>query len=227
MPSSTRRNFLALAGLAAAGVSLGGCSFLRDDETGPAQIGTALNAARTLVTYFSVPETDDPANMTSDEENSTHVVDGKVLGNVQHLAQLIAARTGTEMFRIETAQDLPLDHDTLEELALGWQEQGTRPELKALIPNLGDYDTIFIGYPIWWYDLPMPMHTFLEQHDFAGKTVVLFSVHGGSQLSGTDQVITEKLTGTTVVGNAFTISRSDMDSAETELNTWLDEVTTA
>jgi len=129
------------------------------------------------------------------------------------------------VFRIETAQALPLDHDTLEDLALGWQEQGVRPELKALIPNMADYDTIFIGYPIWWYDLPMPMHSFLEKHDFAGKTVVLFSVHGGSQLSGTDEAIAKMLTESTVIGNALTISRSDMDSAESDVNSWLDDVT--
>ncbi|XVV10178.1 flavodoxin [Actinoplanes sp. CA-131856] len=225
--TTTRRNFLALAAIAVSSVSAGGCSLLQDDESGPSEITTNLDAGRTLIAYLSAPETDDPDNMTADEENSTHVVDGKVLGNVQYLAQLIAARTGATTFRIETAEQLPRDHQTLEDLALRWQEQGVLPDLKALIPNLGDYDTIFIGYPIWWYDLPQPMYTFLEKHELGGKTVALFSVHGGSRLSGTDETITQRLADSTVVGNAFTISRDDMDSAEDEVNSWLDEVITA
>lgn len=228
---TTRRNFLTLAALAVAGTAATGCSLVEavrpSANEGPEQVSEPIEAAKTLVAYLSVPETDDPDNMTSDEENSTHVVDGKVLGNVQHLAQIIAARTGAEVFRIDTAEPLPRDHATLEEVALEWQEQGERPELKEQVTNLADYDTIFLGYPIWWYDLPMPVHSFLDSHDLAGKTVVLFSVHGGSQLSGTDGVITEMLTDSTVVSNAFTISRDDMDDSDNQINSWLDEVAVA
>jgi flavodoxin len=229
---TTRRNFLTLAALAVTGASATGCSLLEGDinrpaTDGPAEIDGPIEAPRTLIAYLSVPETDNPDDMTSDEANSTHVVDGEVYGNVQHLAQLIAARTGADVFRIDTAEPLPLDHDTLEELALEWQEQGVRPELKEQVANLADYDTIFLGYPIWWYDLPMPVHSFLDSHDLAGKTVVLFSVHGGSQLSGTDQVISGMLTESTLISNAFTISRDDMDRSEDEISAWLDEVAVA
>jgi flavodoxin len=229
---TTRRNFLTLAALAVTGASATGCSLLEGDinrpaTDGPAEFDGPIEAQRTLIAYLSVPETDNPDDMTSDEANSTHVVDGEVYGNVQHLAQLIAARTGADVFRIDTAEPLPLDHDTLEELALEWQEQGVRPELKEQVANLADYDTIFLGYPIWWYDLPMPVHSFLDSHDLAGKTVVLFSVHGGSQFSGTDQVISGMLTESTLISNAFTISRDDMDRSEDEISAWLDEVAVA
>jgi flavodoxin len=229
---TTRRNFLTLAAFAITGTSATGCSLLEGDNTrpatdGPAEIAEPIEASKALIAYLSVPETDDPEDMTGDEENSTHVVDGEVYGNVQYLAQLIAARTGADVFRIDTAEPLPLDHDTLEELALEWQEQGTRPQLKEQVTNLADYDTIFLGYPIWWYDLPMPVHSFLDSHDLAGKTVVLFSVHGGSQLSGTDQVISGMLTESTLISNAFTISRGDMDRSEDEISAWLDEVAVA
>jgi flavodoxin len=229
---TTRRNFLTLAALAVTGASATGCSLLERDSSrpatdGPAEIAAPIEASRTLVAYLSVPETDDPDDMTSDEENSTHVVDGEVYGNVQNLAQLIAARTGADVFRIDTAEPLPLDHGTLEELALEWQEQGVRPELSEQVTNLADYDTVFLGYPIWWYDLPMPVRSFLDSHDLSGKTVVLFSVHGGSQLSGTDQVISGLLTDSTLINNAFTISRGDMDRSEDEISAWLDEVAAA
>jgi flavodoxin len=230
MTDTTRRNFLALGTVAFASVGLAGCSLfsvsdgdVRSDA--PATDGAPpLEASRTLVAYFSVPETDDPDNMTQDEENSTHVVDGEVLGNTQYVAQLVAAGTGAELFRIETTEELPLDHGTLEELALDWQEAGTRPELESQIPNLDEYDTVFVGYPIWWYDLPMPLFTFFEQHDFTGKNIVLFTTHGGSRLSGTVERVTGMLAGAAVNSNGFTISRGDMDNAEAEVSTWLDSL---
>jgi flavodoxin len=231
----TRRRFLAVAAIGAATGVLAGCAAgagapgREGDRPGGAEDGQALpgplDGERTLVTFFSVPETDDAADMTQAEEDSTHVVDGEVLGNTQYVAQLIAAGTGADVFRIETAEQLPLDHSALEDLALEWQENGARPELGSLIPDLDQYDTVFVGYPIWWYDLPMPMHTFFEEHDFGGKTVVPFSTHGGSGLSGTVEVITELLPETTVSENAFTISQNDMDDAATEVNAWLDTLT--
>ncbi|MCT9137597.1 flavodoxin [Streptomyces violarus] len=229
MASTTRRNFLGLATVVLAGSSVTGCSIIGGagealSDSKSTETVAPLEKSRTLVAYFSVPETDDPKGMSEDEENSTHIVDGKILGNTQYVAQIIGERTGAEVFRIETAEELPLDHDTLEDLALEQQEAKARPKLKALIPNLQKYDTVFIGYPIWWYDLPMPVYTFLEQHDFSGKTIILFSTHGGSRLSGTVDTITETLSDATVIGNAFTISRDDMDNAEAEVGDWLDSL---
>jgi flavodoxin len=229
MASTTRRNFLAMGAVILAGSSAAGCSIvagagdaLSDSES--TETVAPLNKSRTLVAYFSVPETDDPDGMSEDEENSSHVVDGKVLGNTQYVAQLVAQRTGANVFRIETAEELPLDHDTLEDLALEQQEASARPELKTRIPNIGEYDTVFIGYPIWWYDLPMPMYTFLEDHDFTGKDIILFSTHGGSRMSGTDETITKMLPDSHVVQNPLTISRDDMGNAEAEVGDWLDRL---
>ncbi|MFF7865507.1 flavodoxin [Streptomyces qaidamensis] len=228
MTSTTRRGFLALAAAAVAGAGVAGCSMIGGDDdskaSGPSRVSAPIDESRTLVAYFSVPETDDPNNMSEEEAGSTHVVDGKVLGNTQYVAQLIEARIGAEMFRIETAEELPLEHGRLEDLALEMQEGDERPKLKALIPNLEDYDTVFIGYPIWWYDLPMPVYTFLEEHDFSGKNIVLFSTHGGNGLSETVEKVTEKLPDSTVVSNAFSILRDDMDSAEGEVGEWLDSL---
>ncbi|WP_030350427.1 flavodoxin [Streptomyces scopuliridis] len=226
METTKRRKFLALAtatlaGAAVAGCSTGGAGNTSSNST-PSKLLPPLDDSRILIAYFSVPETDDPNNMSDDEENSTHVVDGKVLGNTQYVAQIIEERTGAEVFRIETAEELPLDHETLENLALEQQEANERPKLKALIPNLEEYDTVFIGYPIWWYDLPMPMYTFLEEHDFSGKNIMLFSTHGGNRLSGTVETITDTLSDSTVISNALTISRDDMDDAEAEVVNWLD-----
>src|SRR5699024_9224503 len=172
--------------------------------------------------YFSVPETDDPEGMTQDEENSTHVVDGKVYGNTQYVAKLIAEGLGADQFRIETAEDLPLDHDTLIDLAIDWQDSDARPELAAQIPDPDSYDTIIVGYPIWEYDMPMPLYTFFEQHDFADKGVYIFTTHDVSGISGTLETVTEMQPDADVSENTFDISRSDMDDSEARVTEWLD-----
>ncbi|MFD3817605.1 flavodoxin [Streptomyces rubiginosohelvolus] len=224
----TRRSFLGLGAALLAGAGAAGCSTLgiADSSTasGPAKAPKPIDKSRTLVTYFSMPETDDPDGMSDDEANSTHVVDGKVFGNTQYVAQLIAQRTGAELFRIETAKTLPLNHDELEDIALEWQEADERPKLKSKPANFQDYDTVFVGYPIWWYEMPMPIHTFLEENDFTGKTVILFTTHGGNGLSGTVETITDKLPDATVISNGFTISRDDMDDAPGEVREWLESV---
>jgi flavodoxin len=243
MTDKGRRAFLGLLGAAAAGIGIAACTPGGGQNNGgssapgtpapsgapaptgttaPSGAATAAGGSRTLVTYFSMPETDDPNDMTEDEANSTHVVDGKVLGNTQYVAQLIQARTGAEIFRIETAQPMPLEHEALIEQSVREQEEDARPELKALVTDLGAFDTVFIGYPIWNYELPSPVNTFLDQHDFNGKNIVLFSTHGGNQLADTVATITDKLSGSTVNQNGFTISRDDMDRAESEVGSWLE-----
>ncbi|WP_129658316.1 flavodoxin [Rothia uropygialis] len=180
------------------------------------------DGARTLAAYFSVPETDDPEGMTTDEENSGHVVGGKVYGNTQYVAMLMADRLGANQFRIETAEKLPLDHQTLIDRAVSWQDSDARPDLKAKIENLDDYDTVIVGYPIWEYDMPMPLYTFFEDHDFAGKNVYVYTTHDVSGLSGTLEKVTEMLPDATVSQDAFDISRNDMDDSEARVGEWLD-----
>lgn len=222
----TRRTFLALTAASAASIGLAGCSLFGVDKvvnaSAPQEEMPAVDGSRTVVAYFSVPETDDPEGMTEDEENSTHVVDGKVYGNTQYVAMLMAERLGADSFRIETAEKLPLDHDTLIDLAVRWQDAGTKPELKAQIPNLDEYDTIVVGYPIWEYDMPMPLYTFFENHDFGDKNVYLYTTHDVSGLSGTLEKVTEMLPDAKVSQNTFDISRSDMDGSEARVNEWVD-----
>jgi len=224
----TRRTFLSFTAISIAGLGLSGCSLLGesapsngDQAASPQEEMGSVDGARTLIAYFSVPETDDPEGMTRDEENSTHVVDGTVYGNTQYAAMLMAESLGAELFRIETDQELPLDHQTLIDLAVQWQDDGERPELKELIPNLDEYDTVIVGYPIWEYDMPMPLYTFFEQNDFAGKDVYIFTTHDVSGLSGTLETVTGMLPEANVSANTFDISRNDMDQSEALVVDWV------
>lgn len=178
------------------------------------------NNGKTLIAYFSLPETRGDA-----EEDSTVTVNGERLGNTQYVANLIQEHTGADIFRIEAVKQYNTsDHQALIDDAKEEQNNDARPEIKNKINNFEDYDTIFIGYPIWWSDLPQILYTFLESYDFTGKNVYLFSTNGGSGLSVTVSTITNKLSGANVNSNAFKLHRNSMEDAPEEVETWLKEI---
>ena len=61
----------------------------------------------------------------------------------------------------------------------------SRPEIAEKLPNMADYDTVFVGYPIWWYVAPHIINTFVESYDLSGKTLVAFATSGGSGIGKT------------------------------------------
>lgn len=178
---------------------------------------------KTLVVYFSMPETTDPDNMTQDEDNSVVVIDGEVLGNTQYVAYVIQENTGADIFRIEPETPYPTDHDTLVDLAAEEQNQAARPAIKDRIENLEQYDTVFVGYPNWWGDMPMILYSFFDEYDFAGKTIVPFNTHGGSGFSNTISTIAGLEPDAVVNTNGFTVSRNNVQEAEGDIIAWLNE----
>lgn len=181
---------------------------------------------KTLVVYFSMPETADPDNMTTEEANSTVVIDGKVLGNTEYMASVIQETLGADIFRIEPETAYPTDHTTLVDLAAVEQEQNARPAIKGQVANLSDYDVIYLGYPIWWSDLPMILYSFLDDYDLSGKTIVPFSTHGGSGFSGTPGTI-QRLEPDAILLNGLTISRNQIQDARQEIVDWVNGLETA
>lgn len=182
------------------------------------------SASKNLVVYFSMPETTDPNNMTKEEDNSVVVIDGKVLGNTQHVAYVIQENTDADIFRIEPVTPYPTDHNTLVDLASDEQDKDARPPIAGTIDNLEQYDTIFLGYPNWWGDMPMILYTFLDSYDLSGKTVIPFNTHGGSRFSNTISTIADLEPNAKVEQNGVTISRDNMDEAQAAVIKWLAEL---
>ncbi len=176
-----------------------------------------------LVVYFSQPETDKPDNMTQEEDNSTVVIDGKVLGNTQYMAQVIAENTSSDIFRIEPSIPYPTDHTTLVNQASQEKQDKARPAIKNKIENLDKYDTIYIGYPNWWGDMPMILYTFFESYDFSGKTIVTFNTHGGSGFSNTVSTIRSLEPNANVI-EGLAISRNHIQDAKDEIVEWVNEL---
>ena len=142
-------------------------------------------------------------------------------GAMQYMSEIIADTTGGELLRIETVQEYPGTHDPLVDQAADEKADTARPELSTHIENLDDYDTIFIGYPNWWADMPMPLYTFLEEYDFSGKTIIPFNSHGGSRFSNTIETIASYEPNAEVITDGFTVSRDAVADVESDLIEWV------
>ncbi|QQO07697.1 flavodoxin [Breznakiella homolactica] len=173
-----------------------------------------------LVVYFSMPESEE-VNRTDTVSGASRLsVNGSISGNLQFVAGIIHRSVGGDLVRIETAQSYPATHTPLLNQAQAEKNRNARPRLASRIENIGDYDTIFLGYPIWWYDLPMPLYSFLEQYDLSGKTIIPFVVHGGSGFSGTVETITRLQPNAAVSGNGLAISRNTVGRSENDITAW-------
>ena len=181
------------------------------------------STAKNLVVYFSMPETTEPENMSREEELSTVVIDGEVLGNTQYVAYIIAENTGADIFRIEPVTPYPLDHSELEDIAQKEQSENFRPEIVGMVEDIDQYDTIFFGFPNWYYDMPMIMYSFLDQYDLTGKTVVPFVTSGGSGFSDAISTIKDMEPDADVVTDGLSISRNVVQDSEPDIIEWLTE----
>lgn len=181
-------------------------------------------SAKSLVVYFSVPESTKTSGLTRNEENSLVVVDGKALGNVQYVASLIADETGADIFRLEPKDAYPTDHTALLNRAAREQRSNARPEINGKISDFESYDTVFVGYPIWNADLPPVLYSFFDGYDLGGKKIVPFTVHGGSGLAGTPRTIARLEPKAVVEQNAFSESRNTVDSCKERVSSWLKKI---
>lgn len=152
---------------------------------------------KTLVTYFSYS------------------------GVTKEMAEVIARHTGGDLFRIAEKTAYSPNYNACVNQAKDEKRKELRPALKTDISDvrLSEYDVIFVGYPIWWYDAPMIIYTFLEAHDFMGKIIVPFATSGGSGFSGSEEKIAA-MTGAEVKKGLLLRGFSD----ETKIAKWLESV---
>ena len=132
-------------------------------------------------------------------------------GNTAIIAKMIAEKTNGDLFEIKVKNDnYPKSYSALVEYAQKEKKENARPEIVGVVENFDDYDTIFIGYPNWWADMPMPVYTFLESYDFKEKQVYHFCTHEGS--GGV------KRDGFAIYGH---IAQNDRSQADKKVSEWL------
>ena len=142
--------------------------------------------SNTLVIYFSrVGNTDFPADVDADSSASIRVDENGLMGNAGQMAAWIAEEAGCETVEIQTKDYYQVRYEETVDQAKQEQSEAVRPALKADEKTVEDYDNIYLVFPNWWGDLPMPVYSFLDAHDLAGKTVNVFVTHEGSRFSNT------------------------------------------
>ena len=124
-------------------------------------------------------------------------------GNVQQLATWVQEETGGKLFSIQVKDPYPSDWDECLSRANEERRDDARPELVANVENIDEYDVVFLGYPNWWYGVPMPLLSFLEANDLSNKQVYLFCSHGTGGLANSVEIISEALPDSTISDNIF------------------------
>lgn len=100
-------------------------------------------------------------------------------GNTGNIAKLIQQKTGGDLFEIKTVEPYPQNYNACVEQAKKEVHSGFMPELEVIPENPDDYDTVFIGTPVWWHTMVPPVLTLLSNIELSGKTVIPFCTHGG------------------------------------------------
>ena len=181
---------------------------ISEDEQGePVSAGTNV-----LVVYFS----------RTGEQYGVGVIDE---GNTAIVAKMIAEKTGADTFEVLPSDDhYPMTYDALTDVAKKELNENARPEYQGGVPDLSRYDTVFIGAPVWWGDWPMIMYTFFENEDLSGKTLIPFSTHAGSGLSGFDRKLSNVCPDSTVLDGlavAGTDAQNDREKVRNNVKSWL------
>ena len=172
---------------------------------------SARSDQRVLVVYFS----------RADE--NTGGVGYIEKGNTKILAEMIAERTHGDLFEIKTVKPYPKEYRPATEAAKQEKEENARPEIVGELPDLSKYDVVFLGYPIWWSDMPMPVYTFLDRENFAGKIILPFCTHEGSGISDTQRSIADVTKADVREGFALQghIAQKSPEEARSALYEWM------
>ncbi|MBR0372965.1 MAG: NAD(P)H-dependent oxidoreductase [Mogibacterium sp.] len=177
---------------------------------------TAPEGQKVLILYFSAANTKD-----TDAVSSATPMAGDV-SSTRWIAEIVHGQMGGDIEAIVPSVDYPLSYNECADYAKDEANNDARPAFEPLSVDPAEYDVIFIGYPIWWYELPMVLETFFDTYDLSGKTIVPFMTHGGSRDGGTFQMIQEREPGATVLdGIAVSGTAAGSDSARQDVLDWL------
>ena len=194
------------------------------EGTAEAESSEAGAQSSLLVAYFSYAENAAlPDDVDASASASIQPWNSALTGNTGVVADMIAQATGADLFSIRTVEQYPDTYDATIDQGQQEQSDGARPELATHLENLGSYDTIFLGFPNWWGDMPMAVYTFLDEVDLSGKTVIPFVTSGGSGFSNTISTI-QQMEPQATVQEGLSIGASSATGAQQQVESWLSEL---
>lgn len=174
-----------------------------------------------LIVYFAYGENAPLADGVDASTSASIQYRGDTLtGNTGLVADMIADATGGDLFSILTAEQYPDNYNDTIDVGQTEKSANARPELTSQIDDLDRYDTVFLGFPNWWGDMPMAVYSFLDEYDLSGKTIVPFVTSGGSGFSSTIRAIESAEPDATVL-EGLSIRDNHSPQAEDDVTDWL------
>ena len=164
-----------------------------------------------LVIYFS----------RADENYAVGYIDK---GNTEIIAEYIRDFTGADLFKIEGVKGYSPDYNTCIEEAKQRQQRDERPELKAYINDISQYEVIYIGAPCYWGIMPQEMVTQLEKLDFTGKIIRIFVTHEGSGVASIPSQVKRLCEGANVLDDAIAIRGASVNSSRATIENWINKL---
>ena len=176
-------------------------------------------------------QTEEPDESSPEETQGTGakalVVYFSATGNTKAVAETLAGLQGADIYEIVPEQpytDEDLNYNDRTTRATAEQnDPDARPAIQGSMTDFEQYEVVYVGYPIWWGDMPRILYTFFDTYDFSGKTIAPFCTSGGSGLSGTPGTIAELESGATVL-DGLHVSDSTADSSESSVSQWLADI---
>lgn len=190
-------------------------------EPAPTQTAPELETPRILIAYFTWADNtvvEDPSAVDVDATTSASVL---APGNAAKIAGWIQQEVGGDLFSIVVTEPYSSDYDECLNRAADEKADNARPALVNHVDNMEDYDTVFIGFPNWWYTLPMAVLSFVDEYDFSGKTIVPFCTHGTGGLSSTIRDLTAALPDDVTILDPIGVYRPDVDSSRPAVQEWI------
>lgn len=182
---------------------------------------TELKKSTSLVAYFSYPLDNDVDSLSS---ASVTVVDNKRYGSTEYVASVISENTESDLFQIEIEDSYGTTYDEVTKSVPEEKEAGKYPSLKTHIDNPEQYDTIYIGFPTWWYSMPQVMYAFFEEYDFSGKTIYLFNTSGGSGLADAISEVKKLEPNANVSDDGLSVYWTSVGTSKNNIISWLENL---
>ena len=148
------------------------------------------------------------------------------IGNTKKVAEEIARQTNGTLFEIEPIKPYPDKYKKCTDIAQEEFRKNARPAIRGKVENMDEYDTIYLGFPIWWGDAPMPVYTFLESYNLNGKHIYPFATHEGSVMGHSESALKKALPkailhdGLAIYGHT---AQSDAAFVEKTVKNWLNK----
>lgn len=193
-------------------------------ESSEQTIESNLSTSNILIAYFSRWGNTDYPDDVDVTTSASIVIDEDVrYGTTEFIANMIAEEVGGDLHRIETVTPYTTDFEELRDVNHEEMQKNYLPELKESNLDISQYDTVFIGYPVWATEVPQAVLSFLNEYDFSGKTVVPFCTHDGYGAGNSYRTIREA-SHAAESPDGLAIEAKDVPTAENTVATWLEDI---